>query len=301
MDMPTVSTTQYLTTLFDLEDHICISQSVYTNHVQKVSDIISTDKNYEYVSINPFKEGTTRAARNVNKYRNFIIEFEDDEKGIPLDKQRDVVDKLKMPFTSQVYSGGKSMHFVISLETPLKTREEWEEASQWLYSILVPYKVDPACKDVGRFTRVGGGVRVSKDKVQTIVELNNRVNNDTFYNWLSKFDRPTFKRKYSTNHKAAHHISLFGEKFDKSFRGRILKDTLNFIRTGGTKGQRHMALFKAACDLRDQRYTLKEAKKLLLTNLHKTYIIENKEGEMFKHVNTIEDAYFNYKPNPPRF
>lgn len=301
MKMPTVSTTQYLLTLFNPEDYICISQSVYCNHIQQVKDIVRTNKNYEFVSVNSFKKGTTRAAKNVDKYRNFMIEFEDDKFGVPIDEQRKVIDTLNMPFSTQVYSGSKSMHFVISLDKPLANRSEWEEASQWLYSILTPYKIDPACKDVGRFTRVGGGLRVTKNKEQRIIEVKGRVDNDEFFKWLGQFKKPTIKKTYSTNYKTAHHISLFGEKYEDSFRGKVHKDTIDFIKTGGTKGKRHSTLFKAACDLRDQRYKISEAKKLLLTKLKKLYIIENKEEEMFKHIKTIEDAYYNYQINPPRF
>jgi len=292
----------YLKVLFDPEDHICISQSVFSNHTRSTVDVINTLKNYEFVSINPFTPGTTRAARNVCKYRNFIIEFEADSKGVPLDEQRATIDKLGLPFSTQVFSGSKSMHFVISLETPLASAAEWEKLSGWLYNIMKPYKVDPKCCDIGRFTRVGGGFRVSKQSAQELIECRSRIPNQAFIAWLEKSGSPPPppKTRYVSKN-TAHHMSLFGAKFDDNFRGKITKETIEFIKTGGDQGDRHYKLFKAACDLRDQRYPVEEAKVLLLTKLRERYIIESKEGEMWRNENTVADAYNNYKPNPPRF
>jgi hypothetical protein len=295
--MITEAMTEYLTVLFDADDHICIAKSVYSNHTRPLSEVLQGDTNYEFVCVNAFRPGTTRAQRNVGVYRNFIIEFDE----VPLKEQRKLVEKLGLPHSTQVWSGSKSVHFVISLETPLNSRDEWERISRWIYSVVEPHGADSACKNIDRFTRVGGGHRITKNKTQDLIETRGRVPNEILMAWLRQYPEPRAPRLRHTTGATAHNISLFGEEYDESFRGKISKETIKFAKSGGPKGDRHYRLFKAACDMRDQRYPLDEALVFLLTKLRDRYIMEDREEEMWKHENTVSDAYQNYPPNPPRF
>lgn len=290
---------EYLSVLFDLDDPICITNNVMTNATQTVREALTNWPTASFVAINAFKPDTLRADKNVGVFRNFFIEFDDGPDGVPLKDQRSTVEAEGMPFSTQVFSGGKSYHFVISLEIPLHKYSDWCNCSRWLYSIMTPLGADPACKNVARFTRVGGGLRLPNKEGQILVETRGRVSNDTFFKWLENHPEPSEIPEY--NRDFAGDATLFGEIYEDSFRGRVSKETLRFATTGGDTGKRHPRLFKAACDLRDQRYPMEEAKIILLTKIRERYKVEERLGEMFKHVRTVEDAYRNYPKGLPRF
>src|SRR4051812_43576848 len=61
-----------------------------------------------------------RADCNVSAFRNILVEMD----SVPLAEQWTVIRDCGMPFTTSVYSGGKSIHFVISLSDPCANRTE---------------------------------------------------------------------------------------------------------------------------------------------------------------------------------
>lgn len=139
-----------------------------------------------------------RADCNVVCYRNFLIEID----GMPLEDQITYV-KSRIPVSSIVYSGGSSYHFIVSLETPVKTYEEYMNISKRLL-LLLP-EADPACKNPSRLSRLPGRVRPETDKMQDLVYLGGRVSNDTLISKLPALPlierrqyTPDEKRSYTT-------------------------------------------------------------------------------------------------------
>lgn len=182
----------YLRILFDANESSCFTNTKATNVFSVFS---SSDKRTEFVCINPldatkdnqpskpwhFADVPRRADCNVTVYRNFL--FDCDEGSI--EEQLGRFSDLRFPFSTAVYSGGKSVHFVLSLETPLNNAQEYNQVAvrlmNKLSSLGVP--IDTSTKNPSRLTRLGGAFRAELKKHQTILKLNSRVSRQEVADW----------------------------------------------------------------------------------------------------------------------
>lgn len=151
---------RYLKVLFDEEDKTCFAANVFG---VEVSDRPAEDS--EFLSINPLKG--KRKDSNVTKFRNFLIEIDNLDLGQQL---RVVLDRV--PVSAITYSGGKSYHFIISLDTPV-TEAEYKEITKRLHA-LIP-EADRATKNPSRLSRLPKAVRKDTGKLQKIEYLNGRI------------------------------------------------------------------------------------------------------------------------------
>ena len=108
-----------------------------------------------------------RADHNVISFRNFLIEID----SMPLQDQIDYV-KSKVPISAITYSGGKSYHFILSLDTPV-TPEKYREIALRLHALLPAS--DSSTKNASRLSRLPGAMRPDTKKHQTLVELGTRI------------------------------------------------------------------------------------------------------------------------------
>jgi hypothetical protein len=140
---------QYLETLFNEGEHICLATDIEDTAVRDRDDwIIKPD--HKWVSINPYKKYSRRNKRNVIAYRNFVVECDD----IDTKTQADLVSELGMPYSTCTHSGNKSLHYVIALEDGYETEKEWRFACMWLFKIFK--EADDALKYPSAFTRPPG-------------------------------------------------------------------------------------------------------------------------------------------------
>jgi hypothetical protein len=154
----------FLLTLFDEFETTCFSRDCFDTDLSKLPD-----KQDLFFSINPIHE--TRADKNVTSFRNFLIELD----SIPLSEQIQYVTS-KIPIdmiTSIVYSGSKSYHFIISLETPLPDLETYQQVARRLHK-LVPAS-DKTQKNPSRFSRLPFRTRPDTGLEQTLIRLGSRV------------------------------------------------------------------------------------------------------------------------------
>lgn len=209
-----------------------------------------------------------RADVNVAAHRNFLIEID----SIPLDEQKKYVDSLLVPWSTMVYSGGKSYHFIIALEEEVSA-EEYAHLAKWLLAIVD--KADQSVKNPSRFSRFPGVVRKEKGVEQTFVEGRGRISLETFKNWLSI--RPELEPKASIDFV---HPAL--DEIEPRQRGCLWPTTYQFLREEAPPGFRNRYLFMAACDFHEQNYPLEEA----LTRLGKVSTLDTAEFE-----ETVKSAY----------
>jgi hypothetical protein len=204
--------------------------------------------------------------------RNFLVEF--DRADIAgAGAQMDYVRALGMPWSTAVWSGGKSTHFVISLETPISEEVEYKAIARRVTAYL---KSDTACVNPSRFTRLGGARRDNGNE-QTILAIQGRVPNADFFTWLGKLP----KQQAAVNYKTP---VTGGKKRMPSLATR------GFIEYGPLRGvARTVQLFAAAADLADCGYTLTEAAKMLSEQMQVIY----KDGEYSadKALRTVEDGF----------
>lgn len=143
----------------------------------------------QLVALNPI-EGWREDA-NVKKFRNFLIEC---DYGTQESQMKYIRDQYKMPYSAAVFSGGKSIHFLISLTMDLPNEDLWRTISEWILNILP--LADPNCKNPSRSIRVPGAKR--DDKRQVLVDWRGPVTLGELKDWLEQFPqaRPKPKAKY---------------------------------------------------------------------------------------------------------
>src|ERR1019366_3311143 len=119
-----------LSLLFNKGEHICVSDTHFAYKALPVSTVLEnewinlisnnpevTDREVKtsdliLVSVNPIKEGSSRSDVNVSAFRTFLIEIDVGT----LKEQINTLNHIKMPFSAQIFSGGKSMHTAIVLD-----------------------------------------------------------------------------------------------------------------------------------------------------------------------------------------
>ena len=178
-----------LSILFNQDDKVCIGSAKETKNITSPFECVG-----EYYTINPIGAvdyehdkkdyyeylSPRRADMNVESFRNFIFEID----SMPLDDQIRLLVEVDLPFAGLVYSGGKSVHALISLEQSIggehtlngirEYKRVWERVAALIDKKAVELGlssvgvVDQSCKNPSRFTRYPE-YKVEGRKVQSIL------------------------------------------------------------------------------------------------------------------------------------
>jgi hypothetical protein len=250
-------------TLFNEDEHTCFAATKYSTATSPVALYSQTNCSHlQYFSINAHNPGTTRAKANVISYRNFLVEFDEVKnpdgttRVLTKREQGDYILASEIPVSTIVWSGGKSLHVIVSLETPLSSQEEYDFYSKWVHSVMS--LADKATKDCARLSRIPGGTYVNKTtntptNEQALLVVKSRISNATFFNWLNAHPhckpkqhkpRPALGNVYQS----VPHKSIF-----------LRYTTKNFHENGAPDGEWNTSIFAAACDLFTNGFTLAEA------------------------------------------
>lgn len=133
---------------------------------------------FTLVSLNP--SNGWRLDNNCTAFRNFLIEMDIG----PLDEQIAYIEKLAMPYSASIFSGGKSIHFLISLDQDIPTQKAWRKLNQWVLNIVT--LSDQNCKNPSRSIRVPGSER-EPGKFQKLVEFKGKVELKELRRWLEQY------------------------------------------------------------------------------------------------------------------
>lgn len=142
-----------------------------------------TDK-LTLVALNPIK--SWREDVNCTAYRNFLVEMDYG----PIEEQLDYIKTIGMPYSAAIFSGNKSLHFLISLDTDLPSENVYRHFSEWILNIATA--ADPNTKNPSRSIRIPGAYR-EPGKQQTLREYMGKTNLQDLVAWLSK--KPECKPK----------------------------------------------------------------------------------------------------------
>jgi len=160
----------FLSALFDQHEHACFAKDQYGIKTSCIHSSPHHNRVQQFVTLNPLLPGTTRKKVNVAAKRNFLLEY--DLELATIESQLEYMDDY-FPglYTTAVHSGGKSVHFIISLEESV-TQEEYDRIF-WRLQQYEPH-LDPMCKDTSRLTRLGGALR-SNGNLQEILYVGDRI------------------------------------------------------------------------------------------------------------------------------
>jgi len=247
---------QFYDLLFDEDDYTCFGgklNSTRVNHYKfpygRTLSWFTINALHPKEDRNPTevyhrKDRPRRADCNVIKYRNIMIEM--DSCSIP--EQKVYIKQSRMPYSTCVYSAGKSLHFIISLETPLQSEEEyrcWWKAIDKIMKNLGA-KIDPSSVNPSSFSRCPNAYREDKGQIQHLLKVNERVKNEVMVDWFASHgvSPDDFKRQavYETVMNSA---PLFDSKATDAERFEVVK---RFMKDEPyVKGNINNWQFKAGC------------------------------------------------------
>lgn len=201
-----------LNLMFREGESICVSDSKYAYHSVYLNSALSdsvklVSPNPEYgikevntntltlVALNPITGW--RNDESVTAFRNFLIEMDYG----PLPQQLAYVKKIGLPYSAAIFSGNKSLHFLISLDTDLKSEKMWRTMAEWTLSIATA--ADQNTKFPSVQIRIPGAYR-EPGKRQLIVENRGPTSRKDFIAWLSKYPnaKPKVEEKRVINGEA---------------------------------------------------------------------------------------------------
>lgn len=109
-----------------------------------------------WIRFNPLNGQGVRAA-DVTAYRYALVEC--DDAGLTPEKQAALYRELRLPIAVMVHSGLKSMHAIVSVDA--KDYDEYRKRVDFLHRVCSRsgIKIDKACKDPSRLSRLPGVMR----------------------------------------------------------------------------------------------------------------------------------------------
>lgn len=260
--------------LFDPGEHSCFADNPKGTRVFPLD--FYNKQRHGFFSINPLDGARDRdpveayhhplkprrADANVTAFRNILVEMDKDT----LADQLAIVNDLGMPYSSCVFSGGKSYHFILSLATPLESRAAYDDMVKRIYRALGG-RIDPSCKNPSRLSRSPDHLRADKMKFQSLKDLRERVENIDLENWLQEQGSLSGRRllKNSGSFPKARDLSMDWPNqieaakhlgSDDLLHVPLYRTTWEFLEEGAPDGEWNLRLFKAACDVFQKGWAL---------------------------------------------
>lgn len=198
-----------LNLMFRPGETVCVSHNKYGYHSIPLQNALNgtvtlvspnPDREFEkvesgnltLVALNPIKGWRDDAS--VTAYRNFLVEMDYG----PLPEQLAYAEAIGLPYSAVVFSGSKSLHFLISLDTDLPSYEVYYLMAEWMLAIATA--ADQNTKNPSRSIRIPGAYR-EPGKKQLIVKHRGATKLADFAAWLAKHPnakpRPPEKRTIS--------------------------------------------------------------------------------------------------------
>jgi hypothetical protein len=116
---------------------------------------------------------------NCTAFRNFLVEVDYG----PLPEQLAYVRKIGLPYSACIFSGNKSLHFLVSLDTDLPSENVYRHFSEWILNIVS--LADNKTKNPSRSIRLPGAWREPK-KLQRLVEIRGQTPIKDLVKWLNE-------------------------------------------------------------------------------------------------------------------
>lgn len=251
-----MSINDFFSVLFDKDESTCFSDTPKGTAIYW-KGLVRPERD-AFFSINPIDWATDhkpteswhhpqkprRCDDNVTCFRNILIEIDN----LPVDEQKRYIDSINLPYSTAVFSGSKSVHYIISLQTPLTNRAEYDKLVRRVYKAVG--SVDPSCKNPSRLSRVPGHMRSDTQKEQILLAVHDRMPNAFIESWLAERGVNDIESDWEE-------IPRIGMQ-NQSFSS-LTAATKNFLMVGADAGKWNMELFKAAADLCRNGWTLAEA------------------------------------------
>jgi len=184
-----------LNLMFRPGETVCVSHNKYGYHSVPLEKALgdevtlvspNPDREFEkvksddlkLVALNPIKG--FREDLNCIAFRNFMVEMDYG----PLKEQLDYAKAINLPYSACVFSGGKSLHFLISVDQDIPSEKVWRMFAEWTLNIATA--ADPNTKNPSRSLRIPGALRETGKK-QLMVDFRGPTKMQDFVAWLAKY------------------------------------------------------------------------------------------------------------------
>jgi hypothetical protein len=112
----------------------------------------------------PSGHRSTRCDAAVRLWRYAVAEFDD----LPIERQLAIWLNIDLPVAALIFSGGKSIHAWIYVDTP---KNNFNQVVRLYREILIPLGCDPASSNPSRLSRMPGVYRTDKHAMQRLLYL----------------------------------------------------------------------------------------------------------------------------------
>lgn len=242
-----MSIADFFSVLFDKDESTCFADTPKGTHIYW-KGLVRPERD-AFFSINPIDwakdhnptetwhhpQKPRRSDDNVVAFRNILIEIDN----LPIEQQKAIIEAIALPYSTAVFSGSKSVHYIISLVTPLTNRSEYDRLVRRVYRAVG--NVDPSCKNPSRLSRVPGHIRQDTGKIQELMYIATRIENEKLEAWLLE------RGVGPTEETVWEEVPRIGKQ-TQSFSS-LTAATKNFLMIGAESGKWNLELFKAAADL----------------------------------------------------
>lgn len=249
---------ELLKLMFRPGETICVSHNKYGYHsiplenaLSGVSTMVSPNPDREIekvetdrltlVALNPIKGW--REDLNCTAFRSFLIEMDYG----PLEEQLAYANKIGLPYSAVIFSGNKSLHFLICLDQDLPSEEVWRIMAEWTLGIATA--ADQNTKNPSRQIRIPGAFREPGKQQSLYVPTIKATKLADFAAWLAKHPeakpKPPEKREISG--------TADFSKLKPWVKQRLAKGVVGF------KSGRNKEWFAVACEFALAGYSEDEA------------------------------------------
>lgn len=208
---------QLLSILFKEGESVCVSHDGYGYHSvplesleyatvelkappeSRLKDAVISSSEIKLVAINPVSGW--RRDENCTAFRTFLVEMDDGS----LKDQMRYVKEMGMPYSACVYSGGKSLHFAITVDRDFPSYETYYYYASWILKVMS--RADQNTKNPSRSIRLAGAIRET-GKEQRLVEVSGRVEIETLNAWLSAYDNKRPEGFFKENSGSAQDLDI---------------------------------------------------------------------------------------------
>mgnify|MGYP003638575518 CR=1 FL=1 len=191
-----MTTEDFYKILFDEGEQTVFGHNIYETKPTVINKISSAEKEkHQFFVINPIIKQKTRSIAGVQHFRNFMFEIDEDHEGnvVSIEKQQEMITESQLPWTTCTYSGGKSLHWIVSMACPVDDAVQYRIWWKMMETILnrTAKKLghdlvfDKNVKDPSRFSRQPNSIR-DNGKKQDLVSIRSRVTQEEVMRWFSK-------------------------------------------------------------------------------------------------------------------
>jgi hypothetical protein len=209
----------YLENLFDSHEHIWFGNR-YASKKNAIPlsealikiPLMPPTHDGAFVALNPAREmGAELKKENIEAYRNILVEI-DTIAGI--NEQTDFLKRSRVPFTSLVYTGNRSVHAVISLAEPLLMDPVFYRNVHKAICKKLAWVSDQATNGPQATTKLPGLFRINHTTQvateQKLIELKPRVSYDRFLQSIERELHDILREEEIKIRRRSNHDFIYG-------------------------------------------------------------------------------------------